>query len=310
MDAPLSTRSSQSLSFLDLPREIRDIIYTFSQTEDGAVRPTGQITCYHISYLGNLIRTRDSDRHPRRIHPRQCAIDGLPFGVCKPGLNMSLLFVSKQIHMEAADLFFGQREFVFVLAMTHWPPRPTYRFNPLSPGRNWVLTDNLRDIPVRYLPLSKNVRLHVHIPHPFNSTRELFRHCKLQLQNFAERFGGKHHSLQNLRVYLSNPLSSSPAENYLDDPDVTRYQNILEPLGAIHNIPNPRCWGSSPDFARKMERVMKSDTLLCVPKQQAYRTRIVKTKGRKKAQRFESDCYNDAKHDFFDSPVATRATVD
>lgn len=287
------------------------------------MQPVGQLTCYHTLGCGMLKKTQNCARSRSGFDPPcWCGLVTLPVGARKPGFNVSLLCVSRQIHTEVAEILFGGREFVFVLALINREFVHPHHRGSLPPKFSWVLIDNLQRVSARYLPLLKRLRLYVHLPLSCGSNRELFIHFKSQIRKFAERFGGQNHSLQSFRVFL-NDLSVRhiarevrpywhvcPTNITFGDPTIMRYQNVLEPLGMIHNIPDPQYISPQLEFGAKMEQAMKSKFLLCAPKKQAYSTRITKVKGRKTAQRFESDCHYDAKYEFFDRAVRANATLE
>lgn len=94
-----STRNKDGLSFLDLPREIRDQIYTLALGAGGNV---------HLGVVA-LERTAPHHWHPDLAIARTCAYDSN--AVDANDRNVAVLAASKQLHFEGAQMLYSRNTF-------------------------------------------------------------------------------------------------------------------------------------------------------------------------------------------------------
>lgn len=133
-----STRAHEGKSFIDLPLEIRDLIYALALQRKDSI---------HLGLVG-LHRNAPHHWHPDIAIAGKCAVgERIP----PLGLNTAMLSVSKQVHFEGARVLYGRN--IFSLSL-----RPRSSFT--EPRDGWWLRRTLRrlrlhdilPISPRYLP--------------------------------------------------------------------------------------------------------------------------------------------------------------
>ena len=268
------TATNASLSFLNLPRELRDMIYQYCSP------PLLDPPTDRSGYSGTW---------PIQLGPTP------------------LLRSCKQIHYEAAPVFYGKNCHVFSIG---WGSLryPTYWRGGV---RQWPgYLDNTSRIAPHYLKMIKRCVLNVE---PSIADRRSYVLMRAQLQAFVRALGddhslemlyiryGKneissHHRLlmvQLRRLHRSAELKAAREMRTLKD-----MQNILEPLAEIYNVPHVSVEGCFKDFGLKLSGAIASNTRIVSPAEEVYKTRMIKVKGsgkKKQPQRYRVGKYSDSK---------------
>ena len=229
MDTPRSHATRPRISFLDLPREIRDSIYHLALHRSTSLRPVGKISYYcrlhgHLRHRETCVSISSPPFHPAT--PLAISVSKL----LNPGLPLELLRVNKQIHEEAAETLYGGNRFKFIVGPTarvrqmlgsqHGAQkhgcgdqfcRIHYKCYPWSYERNhFTYEDNLFDLPSRYLKLIKRCDVHVQMPAvPDRREFQLYTSIQTSLGNFGARFGGSEHALQDVVILLNQPQTDA-----------------------------------------------------------------------------------------------------
>lgn len=354
MDMPTGSPPTRpSTSFLDLPREIRDSIYHLALHRPTRLRPVGKIS--YFCQLHGPLRQKETcvsiDSPP--FHPAT----PLAISVSKllnPGIPLQLLRVNKQIHEEAVETLYGGNRFSFIIGPTARVPQVCHRFprerervcgdescrvhhdcyRHSHDGRHFTYEDNLFDLPSHYLKLIKRCVIHVKMPAvPLNRESQLYVSVQTSLKEFAARFGGLEHSLQDVAIYLNQPQTDdvppeaeaqlqalstrekealwrgglSVVDGCLTRRDVfacaprRRAENVLEPLGTVFGMRTVKVVGGSSELAAKLSRAMTSSGLTCVPKEESYgtrRARVARRRHQKETQRYKLGRFYETKFDW------------
>ena len=241
MDTTRSQPTRPCISFLDLPREIRDSIYHLALHRSVSLRPVGKIS-YFCNTYGHLQQreTCVSISSPPFDPATPLAIS--VFKLLNPGLPLELLRLNKQVHEEAAEALYGGNHFQFIIGPTArvrqillpsdgdqnyicgdrfcWIHRKHYKCYPGSYNRShFMYEDNLFDLPSRYLKLIKRCDIHVQMPAiPDREESQLYISIQTSLGNFAARFGGPQHSLRDVLVLLNQPRTDVIPDARLREP--------------------------------------------------------------------------------------------
>ena len=219
---------------------------------------------------------------------------------------ISLFSVNKQISREAAEVFYSMNEFVFAIQpVMAERSQEEYRVgdrvlvHPPAYGLVCV-EDNFSALAPTYCRMIKECRVWIDLP-PYSLGRDFrsaFLHCKAEVACFAAVFNGKEHELESIAVRLRNPWS----HEWLQYSLVRSFQNVAEPLATIHGVKKEIVFeGSSAAFTAKMCTAMKSSAILCAPKEDVYKTRMITRNGRKRDERYSTETYYETKFDWLEA---------
>ncbi|KAL8783347.1 MAG: hypothetical protein Q9195_009417 [Heterodermia aff. obscurata] len=267
------------LSFLDLPREIRDQIYKYCVAPEDPMYPP-----------------------PENIMP--------------PVLGpVNLLRACKTVHTEAAPIFYGAKLHIFYIG---W--RLNWKHSYIHSD---IYSDTTTLVAPKYLRMIKSCVLFINptIGGCCPTTRKTsFLRIKASVQAFANSLSGRH-SLKKFQVMYATPEYMAPFRQPLEmfvptpmpthiphrheenwDPYVwilsdTRI-HLLEPLMDIYGIPCVSVSGTRPDIAYRFEQAMTCSQKAVHPKQESFKTRMVKVKGqrgKKKVQAYRVSKYYESK---------------
>lgn len=227
MDTTRSHPTRPRISFLDLPREIRDSIYHLALHRSISLRPIGKISYFcqlygHLQQRETCVSISSSPFHPAT--PLAVSV----FKLLNPELPLGLLRANKHVHEEAAEALYGGNHFKFTIGPTArvdqtWRQpcgdqlcRVHYKHYRCCPklydGNHFTYEDNLFDLPSRYLKLIKRCDIHVQmpaVPSIRRSAYQLYTSVQMSLVKFAARFGGPDHSLQDVVILLDQPRTDA-----------------------------------------------------------------------------------------------------
>ena len=203
-----------------------------------------------------------------------------------------------------------------------------------SDGTHYTYEDNLFSLPSRYLKLIKRCDIHVQMPAvPSRREAQFYSNIRTRLGDFAARFGGLDHSLQEVVVQFNQPRTDVvPAQAdvkvqeawarqveslwregvSIDRGCLTqrstfvcalngRAENALEPLGTVYGARTVKVVGASKEMKAKLEKAMTSRNLACVSKEEKYgtrRARIIKRRRKKESQRYRLGKFYETKFDW------------
>lgn len=293
-------------SFFDLPLEIRQTIYNLCLTddvngEDGAapdqpiVRFIGDATpiiaspCPCLMPSTTILPNVDPKGLPhrnledRRHGPRK-----------PPGLVVGLLRLNKQIHDEAARVLYGNNIFEFQLGLHkhHWH-LPNY--NNMCRREYLDFVDNFLDLPPQYLRMVKKCVLRVRlVSTPYIIAQATYLRA-LERITLLTQILSKGHSLQKLYVSIIQPRSyfNLPISYERRTP---KFENVLEPLGTLHGIRDVKIENVTPAFKVKLTRALKGSEIACRLAEEAYRTKMVKVKGRRRPRTCRLRVYHESRY--------------
>ena len=239
------------LSFLDLPREIRDQIYGYC-----SARPV------------------DLERYwPPRYNAKPP-----PLG------PMSLLRVCKKVHTEAASIFYGKNLHIFYIGWSSF----SAEYDLKSGSRTYVAPQYLSMIKSCVLFVSpsmcgssseiKGTFLRLKASVQAFADRLSGGHSLKELQIVYSNSGDRNfHPL-----FIPTPMPTSDPGHNLDqwtfNTDMRLY--ILEPLTDIYGVPRVSVSGVCPEYAYRLERAMSCSQKAVSPYPETYRTRMVRVKDR------------------------------
>ena len=258
------------LSFLDLPREIRDQIYGYCTLQ--------KVDEWPPEYTGN----------PPPLGP------------------MGLLRVCKTIHTEAALVFYGNHLHVFYIGWRHTWHNSTHTlsYDLYSDATTHVAP---RYLPmIKSCVLFVNPAMWG----CSSLIKSTFLKIKGSVQAFADHLSGGRSLREFQVVYTTGgyvddfPLfvpspASDPGHHghewqYTTD---TRL-HLLEPLTDLYGIPRVSVAGVNYAYANRLERAMSCSQKAVSPYQETYKTRMVKVKGQrgvKKSQNYRTSKYYESK---------------
>ena len=256
-------------SFLGLPRELRDQIYKYCVAGPADALPP------------------DYAVKPSHMAP------------------MGLLRVCKEIHTEAATIFYGSNSHLFFIG---W--RPIWKNSDFP---TYVYADTTTYLAPQYLRLIKSCVLFVNpLLGGCSLSRIRHRYLKMEasIQKFANLLGG-HHSLNKLQIvydfgddkalfnlFIPAPMPLPASFDAYGSISADSRVNVLEPLTDIYGVPRVSVSGVNPDLAYKLEKAMSCSQKAVSPIEEIYRTRTVKGKGqggKKKPQAYRVGKYYESK---------------
>ena len=247
------------LSFLDLPREIRDQIYEYC-----------------------VVRQVD----PPPPWNRPCL-----------GSSSGLLRVCKKIHTEAATIFYGRNVHIFFIGWRRiWENFSilSYVFEDTTAH---VAPQNLRMIKSCILLVNptlvrsstsaiKNGFLKIKASVQTFADSLSGRHSLKELQIV---YTTEPKAPANLFVPTPMP-ASIPSYHPHDWVSTDTRTHLLEPLAYIYGIPRVSVAGCRPDIAYRLEQAMSCSQKAVSPYQEIYRTRMVKAKGQRGKKKPQAYC--------------------
>lgn len=277
--------------FLDLPPELRDMIYhlTLIAHSFKSRLPTPIV----LKNLPDWFETMGKRRFYRGdefgLHPPEHLLEDIAIGILR---------VNKQIHFEAARYFYGRNEFVIPFGL-HCHP---YWFR-CNKYRRREFLDITIDIPPHYLRMIRKCEVRVGLPpNKLRGSNHVYLNAKERLTRFADAIRGQEHSLHKIDVVLGGRFEPWRAQRS----EVRKLQNVLEPLGIVHGIPEVTITGVEPEFMEKLKSALTGEKISCSPIQEvAYGTRTVKVKGRKRLQRYRLGRYYDSTYNWTTDCPAT-----
>lgn len=290
-------------SFLDLPLEIRLMIYRYCLTAHlKTIRPPSKIGQYHVGRTTQTMNKtheeiRATIQKHRANHPSYVAFPQTYTGLRHPRtrvltLEVSLLQVNKKIHAEAASVLYGDNEFQFLLAVTrihrgvrsrNFQRLPYYDFR-----------DNLTVASEKYMRMIRRCTVEVRLPtFPRREAKKNYLQYFARLEAFATCLGGEDHSLEKVAIFLNRSFRH---DYYFPLPCLRTSQNVLETLAAIHGVENSvTVGGVTPAFETKLSLAMMSKAIAWVPRQEEYGTRKVYCKGKRRWQGYKLRSYHDSR---------------
>lgn len=284
--------------FLDLPPELRDIIYdltlTVRDTKDhdrgaqASILMTKQSSCQNLYLRQTPVFKADA--------PTYDGLYGRHLRYQPVEIAVAILRVNKQIHYEAARFFYGKNGFVVPIGLDS---RKWYYRSERTPG----IIDNFMNLPHHYLRMVQKCELRIQLPYAKHKwSKHFYLEAKERLTYFADVMHGREHSLKKLSIILVG----WPQGQNAHPREVPSLQNVLEPLGTVHGIPEVTIVGVESEFMVKLKSALNGEKITCSPAQETYGTRNVKVRGRKRLQKYKLGRYYDSKYDWTtDCPVTS-----
>ena len=293
----LMDRQRVGISFLDLPIEIRLMIYRYCLIAPlKTVKPASNMEQYSTGWGTPALDKGDEEidamvqRH-RAIHQSYVSSCQSYTGVLE--LEVSLLRLSRTIHGEAASILYGENEFRFVLAITRRHP-------PIQAPSFWQpsyhdFRDNLTAVSKKYFRLIKKCTVEVRLPtFPWTWAKKVYFTYYGRLAAFAACFGGDDHSLHKVAIFFNRCFRR---EDYFPLSCLRTSQNVLETLAAIHGVRHSvTVGGVTPTFEAKLSLAMMSEGVAYEPKEEEYGERTVRFRGRNRLQRYKLRRYYESKN--------------
>lgn len=291
-------------SFLDLPIELRLMIYRYSLiTAFRIIKPPSKLERYDTGWATPPLDKTDEEidatvqrhraNHQSHVSLRQ-SYTGLRNARTRvPTLDLTWLRLSKKIRVEAASVLYGENRFQFVLAITRRHPpvraptfhRPTY----------YDFRDNLTVLSEGYMKMIKKWTVEVRLPtFPWTKARNMYLQYYARLALFAACFGGDDHSLQEVAILFNKCFQRG---YYFPLSCLRTSQNVLETLAAIHGVRiSVNVGGVTPEFEAKLSLAMMSKVIAYVPKEEQHGKRMVVFKGKRRLQLYQTGRYYDSKN--------------
>ena len=297
-------RQRLGISFLDVPPEVRIMIYRYCLVAPSRViKPPSRIEQYNTGWMTPTLDTSDEEidatiqrhrtNHLSYVSLHQSYTDLRNAQTGMPTLELSWLRLSKTIHVEAASVLYGENEFQLVIAITRRHPHvwaskfhqpPYYDFR-----------DNLTVVSERYLKMVKKFTVEVRLPtFPWTEAKRRYLQYYARLAAFATCFGGNDHSLQRVAILFNRCFRKG---YYFPLSCLRASQNVLETLAAIHSIRHSvTVGGVTPAFEARLSLAMMNKGIAYEPKEEIYGERVLILKGKKRLQRYKLGRYYDSKN--------------
>ena len=309
----LEGRQRIGVSFLDLPVELRLMIYRYSLIAPfKIIKPPSKIEQYNTGWATPTLDKSEEEidamvgkhraNHQSYISLRQSYTGLRDANTGVPTLEMSLLRLNRTIHVEAASVLYGDNEFQFVLAVTrrhpdvrvlnfHQPPYHDFR-------------DNVTIVSKRYAKMIKKCTVEVRLPtFPWTWARRMYLEYYARLAAFATCFGGDDHSLQKVAILFNRCFRRG---YYFPLSCLRTSQNVLEALAAIHGVRHSVTLGGvTPAFEAQLSLAMMSKEIAYVPKEETHGRRAVISRGKRRPQRYKTGRYYDSKNVWSKSVLGT-----
>lgn len=291
------------LSFLDLPLEIRLMIYGICLTDDvngkngisldqPIVRNQGEIT----QIVGNPC----SCKKPNAViipgvDPVLLPHMGLEttgHGPWKPaGLVVGILRLNKQIHDEAAPVLYGSNTFEFQIGLNrhNWHVAD---YNNMCRREHFDFIDNFVDLAPQYLRMVKKCSLRIRLlTTPYVIARTTYLRALERVQAFTTILS-QGHSLQKLSASLVQPRTYL----YHRGRRVSFFENVLEPLGTLHGIRDVQIENVTPVFEVKLTMALKGPEPACRLAEEIYGKKMVKVQGRRRPRICKLRTYHESRY--------------
>ena len=296
-------RQRHGMSFLDLPIEIRLMIYRYCLIPPlKIIKPPSKLEQYNPDWTTPSLDKSDEDikamvqRHRANhqshvsLHQSYTGLRNAFTGVLT--LELPLLRLSKKIHVEAASVLYGENEFQFVFGITRRHPQvraPKFHQPPYHDFR-----DNLTVVSQGYLKMIKTCTVEIRLPtFPWTWAKEMYLQYYARLAAFATCFGGDDHSLQKVTILFNRCFRTG---YYFPLSCLRKSENVLETLAAIHGVSiSVTVGGVTPAFEAKLSLAMMSKVIAYGHKEEEYRERMVILKGKRRLQRYKLGRYYDSK---------------
>ena len=208
-------------------------------------------------------------------------------------LELSLLRLSRKIHVEAASILYGENEFQFVLAITRRHP-PVHAPNFCQPSYH-DFRDNLTAVSKKYFRMIHKCTVEVRLPtFPWTWAKKMYFKYYERLAAFAACFGGDDHSLQKVAIFFNRCFSK---EDYFPLSCLRTSQNVLETLAGIHSVRHSvTVGGVTPNLEAKLSLAMMSQAIAYEPEEEKYGERTVRFRGKNRPQRYKLRRYYESKN--------------
>lgn len=298
-------------SFLDLPLELRQMIYRLCLTRDADNRDPSKthqtITDVIAPSTWTIVtpRFRNSKPHSSITVPQ--VLHQVPFSIFKNVLThrqnsyelaVQLLCVNRQVHDEAARVLYGDNKFTFQVWF-YGRNRDPEVLHGIRYPQDFPFAHNFLRIAPNYLRMVRRCDLQVWLP---VKTLNLYRPTYLRVFDRVSLLAETlciGHSLQSLTVTLKRFVREDCFAR-----DISFFQNVLEPLGTVAGIRDVRIMNVTPEFEVKLTMAMKGSEIACTLAEEPFVTKMVKTRGRRRPRRIRSKKYYESRYDWKeDAPV-------
>lgn len=283
-------RARPSNSFLNLPAEIRIMIYRQCLISQRGIlipdkKPSNLMPSLHPP---DRIPARKLKASDSCIDANQSCRCGLCLTYRASTIQIFLLSTNKQIHGEAAAIFYGENVFRFMLG----PVERDYRYYSL--GLNKV-KDNLSCVSPIYLKMIMHIEVKIRISCSRVGGRQMYKDYRGRIEDFVARFGGVYDCLKSVQVTFNRPFYRDFDAKSASTICIRNRQNLLEPLANIHKAGmDINVSGVTPDFEARMVAAMTSEMSVFTPKTEMYGFRTARdSRGKLLQQRYKlGEYYN------------------
>lgn len=290
-------------SFPDLPLELRRMIYELCLTDaiDGEseakpdqpiVRKAGESTpvvgnqCPCSKPTAVVIPGVDPLALPHM------GLESTGHGEWKPaGLVVGLLRVCQQIHHEAAPVLYGSNTFEFQIGLNqhNWH---VANYNNMCRRESFDFVDNFVDLAPQYLRMVTKCVLRIRlVTTPYVITRPTYLRALERITLFSQILS-QGHSLQKLSVSLVLPRTYL----YHHGRRVSFFENVLEPLGTLHDIRDVQIENVTPVFEVQLATALKGPEPMCRAAEEVYGKKMVKVQGRRRARIRKLRVYHESRY--------------
>ena len=289
-------RQHRGISFLDIPTEIRLMIYQYCLiAPSNVIEPPSNMERYNVGCATPDLDKSDEEieitvQRQRAIHQSYFSLRTSYTGVLR--LDVSVLRLNRTIHVEAASVLYGENQFQFVLAIT--TRRPYIKARNFWEPAYYEFRSNLATVSEEYVRMIKTCTIEVRLPtFPWNRAKTIYLQYCERLAAFAACFGGDDHSLRKVAILFNRCFRK---ETYFPLSCLRTSQNVLETLATIHGVRHSvTVGGVTPAFEAKLSLAMKSKVIACEAAEERCGERMVKFRGRKRLQRYKLGRYYESK---------------
>ena len=215
-------------------------------------------------------------------------------------IAVAILRVNKQVHYEAARFFYGKNGFVVPIGLDS---RKCHYRSDITPDN----INNFMNLPHHYLRMVQKCELRIQLPYAKHKwSKHFYLKAKERIIYFADAMHGWEHSLKKLSIILT----TWPQRQDRYPRKVISLQNVLEPLGTVHGIPEVTIVGVESEFMVKLKSALSGEKITCSPAQETYGTRNVKVRGQKRLQKYKLGRYYDSKYKWTTDSSATSNLIE